>query len=55
MYSAERIFDKAQASYETAYKYNKTNPLIVSGAVNRGMESHNLDLAKLGWIAQMRG
>ena len=31
LYSSERIFDKAQASYENAYKRNKTNPLIISG------------------------
>ena len=49
LYSAERIFDKAQTSYENAYKRNKTNPLIISGGTNAALESRNLDLAKT-WL-----
>jgi tetratricopeptide (TPR) repeat protein len=49
LYAAERIFDKAQTSYENAYTYNKTNPLIISGATNAALEAHDLDLAKV-WL-----
>ncbi|HSS98590.1 MAG TPA: tetratricopeptide repeat protein, partial [Terriglobales bacterium] len=49
LYSSERMFDKAEAAYENAYKRNKTNPLIISGATNAALESHNLDLAKT-WL-----
>lgn len=54
LYSSERIFDKAQTSYENAYKRNKTNPLIISGATNAALESHNLELAKT-WLDRATG
>ena len=51
---AARIFDKAQVSYENAYKRNKTNPLIISGGTNAALESHNLDLAKSADLNEVR-
>ncbi|HEY1265337.1 MAG TPA: tetratricopeptide repeat protein [Terriglobales bacterium] len=54
LYLAERQFDKALASYQAAYKYNQSNPLIVAGGANAALESHHLDLAKT-WLDRAKG
>jgi tetratricopeptide (TPR) repeat protein len=46
LYTAERNFSAAEKNYETAYQLMPTNPLIVSGAANAALESHNLNLAQ---------
>ena len=46
LYTAERNFRSAQANYENAFQLMPTNPLIVAGGTNAGLESHNLDLAQ---------
>lgn len=45
LYTSQRNFHSAETNYETAYQYMPTNSLIVAGAANAAMESHNLDLA----------
>ena len=46
LYTAERNFRAAESNYENAYQRMQSNPLIISGAANAALESHNLDLAK---------
>src|SRR5581483_10036588 len=46
LYTAERNFGAAEKNYQTAYRFMPTNPLIVSGAANAALESHNLNLAQ---------
>lgn len=46
LYTAERNFSAADKEYETAYRLMPTNALIVSGAANAALESHNLNLAQ---------
>ncbi|HKU27434.1 MAG TPA: tetratricopeptide repeat protein, partial [Candidatus Sulfotelmatobacter sp.] len=46
LYSAERNFSAAEKNYEAAFQRMPTNPLIVSGATNAALESHNLNLAQ---------
>jgi tetratricopeptide (TPR) repeat protein len=46
LYTAERNFSSAEKNYETAHQLMPTNPLIVSGAANAALESHNLNLAQ---------
>ena len=43
LYTATRQFDAAENSYLTAYKWNRTNPMIIAGGANAGIESHHLD------------
>jgi tetratricopeptide (TPR) repeat protein len=54
LYSSQKELDKAEASYEAAYKHNQTNPLIVAGAANAALEAHKLELAKT-WLDRARG
>lgn len=44
--TAERNFHNAEANYEDAYQRMPTNALIIAGAANAGLESHNLDLVQ---------
>jgi tetratricopeptide (TPR) repeat protein len=46
MYTAARNFRSAEANYENAYQRMPTNALIVAGAANAALESHNIDLAR---------
>lgn len=54
LYGSEREFDKAESSYEAAYKRNPTNPLIIAGGVNAALEAHELDRAK-AWVDRASG
>lgn len=49
LYSANRQFPAAQASYEKAFAMAPSHPLIVSGAMNAALEAHQLPLAK-AWL-----
>jgi tetratricopeptide (TPR) repeat protein len=40
LYSANRQFPEAQASYEKAFQKSPNHPLIVSGAMNASLEAH---------------
>jgi tetratricopeptide (TPR) repeat protein len=51
LYTAARNFDAAENSYLEAYKYNKNNPLIISGGANAGIESKKFDRAG-AWLAR---
>lgn len=46
LYAAERNFPAAEKNYQAAYQLMPVNALIVSGAANAALESHNLDLAQ---------
>ena len=46
LYSANRQFPEAQASYENAFARSSSNPLIVSGAMNAALEAHQPAQAK---------
>ena len=46
LYTAERNFGSAEKNYQSAYQLMPTNPLIISGAANAALESHNLNLAQ---------
>jgi tetratricopeptide (TPR) repeat protein len=46
LYTSIHEFPKAQESYEKAYQIAPTNPLIVSGGTNAGLEAHQLPVAK---------
>jgi len=54
LYTAGRDFHSAEANYENAYQRVPTNPLIVAGATNAALESHNSDLAKR-WLDRAKG
>jgi tetratricopeptide (TPR) repeat protein len=54
LYTAERNFRSAQTNYETAYQRKPNNPLIVAGAANAALESHDKDLAKR-WLDRAKG
>jgi tetratricopeptide (TPR) repeat protein len=54
LYTAQRDFKPAEANYENAYQHMPTNPLIVAGAANSALESHNPDLAKR-WLDRAKG
>lgn len=53
LYTSNRQFDRAQASYEKAHELAPNNPLIVAAAINSALEGpgHQLALAK-NWIAR---
>ncbi len=51
LYTSQKKFDLAEKNYEAAYKINQTNPMIVGGGANAGIESHNLDRAGM-WLAR---
>ena len=44
--TAERNFRNAETNYENAYQRMPTNALIIAGAANAALESHNLDLVQ---------
>ncbi len=46
MYTALRRFPEANAAYEKGWKLAPTNPLLVAGGANVGIESHKFDLSK---------
>lgn len=46
LYTAERNFAAAEKQYQSAYQLMPTNALIVAGAANAALESHNLNLAQ---------
>src|SRR5579871_14816 len=46
LYTAERNFRSAEANYESAYQRMPTNALVVAGAANAALESHNTELAQ---------
>ncbi len=46
MYSQARDFPQAQANYEKAYRLGPDNPLIIAGAMNAALESHETATAK---------
>ena len=46
LYTAERNFRSAEANYENAYQRMPTNALVVAGAANAALESHNTELAQ---------
>ena len=46
MYTADRRFAEANAAYEKGWKLAPTNPLLVAGGANVGIESHKFDLSK---------
>ncbi len=46
LYTAERNFPSAEANYESAYQRMPTNALVVAGAANAALESHNIELAQ---------
>jgi tetratricopeptide (TPR) repeat protein len=54
LYTAERNFKAAEANYENAYQRMPTNALIVAGATNAALESHNPELAKR-WLDRAKG
>ena len=54
LYTAERNFHTAETNYENAYQHMPSNPLVVSGAANAALESHNLELAKR-WLDRAKG
>jgi tetratricopeptide (TPR) repeat protein len=54
LYTAERNFPAAETNYENAYQRAQNNPLVVSGAANAALESHNLELAKR-WLDRTKG
>jgi tetratricopeptide (TPR) repeat protein len=51
LYSADRQFPEAQASYQQAFQRSSSNPLIISGAMNTALEAHHLDQAK-EWLGR---
>jgi tetratricopeptide (TPR) repeat protein len=51
LYSANRQFPEAQASYEQAYQRSPNNSLIVAGAMNAALEAHNPGQAN-EWLAR---
>jgi tetratricopeptide (TPR) repeat protein len=54
LYTAEKNFPAAQKNYESAYKVMPTNPLIVAGGANAGLEAHDQEVAKL-WLDRATG
>ncbi len=46
MYTALRRFKDANAAYEKGWKLAPTNPLLVAGGANVGIESHRFELSK---------
>jgi tetratricopeptide (TPR) repeat protein len=46
LYTSEEKFHPALANYESAYQRMSSNPLIIAGAANAALESHDMNLAK---------
>jgi tetratricopeptide (TPR) repeat protein len=51
LYSANRQFPEANASYEQAFQRSPNSPLIVSGAMNAALEAHHTAQAK-EWLVR---
>lgn len=51
MYTSLRRFDEANVAYEKGWRLAPTNPLLVAGGANVGIESHHFDLSKK-WLAR---
>jgi tetratricopeptide (TPR) repeat protein len=49
LYTSQKEFDKAAASYEKAHELSPKNPLVVAGAINLSLEAHRLPVAQQ-WI-----
>jgi tetratricopeptide (TPR) repeat protein len=49
LYTFEKEFDKAEASYDKAHEIAPNNPLIVAGAINLSLEAHRLPVAQQ-WV-----
>ena len=49
LYTANKQFDRAQASYEKAFELAPKHALIVAAAINSAVEAHKLDVAKT-WV-----
>ncbi len=49
LYTSQREFDKAEASYEKAHELAPNNPLVVAGAINSSLEGHHIPVAQQ-WI-----
>ena len=54
LYTAERRFRPADTEYENAFQRMPSNPLIIAGATNAALESHNPELAK-HWLERAKG
>jgi len=54
LYTAQRNFRAAETNYETAFQRMPTNALIIAGATNAALESHDQDLAK-HWLDRAKG
>lgn len=53
MYTALRRFPDANNAYERGWKLAPTNPLLVAGGANVGIESHKFDLSKK-WLDRVK-
>jgi tetratricopeptide (TPR) repeat protein len=51
LYTANKQFDRAEASYEKAAELAPKQPLIVAAAINSAIEAHNLATAKT-WVTR---
>jgi tetratricopeptide (TPR) repeat protein len=49
LYTANKQFDRAEASYEKAFDLAPKHPMIVAAAINSAIEAHKLELAK-NWV-----
>src|SRR5438876_2628068 len=49
LYTANKQFDRAQASYQKAVELAPQHPLIFAAAINSAIEAHNLPVAKT-WV-----
>ncbi len=54
LYTSMRQFGPAEENYKKAYALNKTNPLIIAGAANASIESHNFKRAG-EWLELAQG
>lgn len=54
LYTQTKQFDKANASYEKAYKVAPQNPLIISNAANAAIENQQMKLAGI-WVNRAKG
>jgi tetratricopeptide (TPR) repeat protein len=54
LYTAIRDYDRADASYQKAWKLAPTNSMIVSSGSNAAIAAHNIDLAG-EWVSRATG
>jgi tetratricopeptide (TPR) repeat protein len=54
LYTAEGNLHDAEASYDNAYRWMNSNPLIIAGGANAALQAHNQDLAKR-WLDRATG